>query len=105
MRIYDNIFLKDYKFFDGEECVGFIIDDSSCEFKGTFFSFKTLQELRNKIRAYFCKPVKIEISKRQLNEILGSGLTLDFHDIRGKELVNISVKFGTDSQTLVTEWV
>ncbi len=77
-------------------------------FKGVTFQAKSAQEFARNIKEYFCKPVKIEIPKGFLNEILGSGVTLDIYDkasIRGKELVNISVKFGTDSQTLVTEWV
>jgi len=52
--------------------------------------------------------IKIEISRERLSEILGSGTTLGFYlmeCIRNKELVNISVKFGTNAQTLITEWI
>lgn len=108
MKIYDNIILKDDKFFDGEVCVGTLIDGSFCKFKGACFMYSNLKDLRTEIRSYFLETLKIEIPKNDLNKILGSSLALDWdarESIKNKELVNISVKYGTNSQTLVTEWI
>lgn len=108
MKIYDNVVLKKGQFFDGEEYLGCLVDDSFCDFKGVGFTFENLKELRIKIKLYFCKPVKFELSINELNELLGKGDAIDSIKklpIKGKELVKISVKYGTTSQTLITEWI
>lgn len=108
MNIYDNVILKDGQFFDGDEYLGCLVDESFCEFRGRGFTFSNLKELKIKIRLDFCEIIKIEISRERLNEILGRGTTLDIYEkryIREKELINLSVKFGTNSQTLITEWI
>ncbi len=78
------------------------------EFKNVPFVALHKVALIRAIRKYFGKRFILETSTQELEQILGKGDTLDFSnrtELKGREITKISVKYGTDSQVLITEWM